>query len=46
MLSVDLLGDTNGTDISDDANPSGDTSVRRIDLGAIQVHFTDQLTGS
>ncbi len=37
IASIDVLGDTSGDDISDDANPHGDTSVRRIDFNDIRV---------
>ena len=34
---VDVMGDTSGDDISTDNNPHGDTSIRYIKLGNIQV---------
>lgn len=40
---VTFLGDTLGDDISTDANPHGDTSIRRITFDMIDVEFTDRL---
>lgn len=34
---VDVMGDTSGDDISTDDNPHGDTSIRYIKLGSINV---------
>jgi len=39
VRTITYLGDTAGDDISTDANPSGDTSIRRIDFNPLQVAF-------
>ena len=45
VRDIRLLGDTAGDDISTDANPHGDTSIRRIRFNEIDVTFTDRLGG-
>lgn len=39
VSTVTLLGDTSGDDISSDADPSGDTSIRAIRFNQIDVTF-------
>ena len=43
VRQVRLLGDTMGDDISDDANPHGDTSIRAIRFRPIRVEFSNRL---